>query len=191
MVKVSNFPFEKDVTAFDFDFQPSINKDIITDLLTLRFIDKNENIVFLGPPGTGKTHLSVSIGMEAASKRFSTYFISCHDLIQNLKKAHLENRLNSRMKHYSKYKVLIIDEIGYLPLDITGSNLLFQLITLRYEKKSTIVTTNLQFSRWGEIFGDNTIANAILDRLLHHSTLLKINGPSYRIKDKLKDTKNS
>ncbi len=183
MIKVSHFPFEKTIDDFDFSFQESVNQKMIKDHVSLRFLDNHENIIFLGPPGTGKTHLSTAIGIAAASKRISTYFISCHDLVQQLKKAHLENRLDVRIKHFTKYKLLIIDEIGYLPLDTLGSNMLFQLITKRYEKKSTIVTTNLTFSKWGEVFGDNVIANAILDRLLHHSTIHKISGNSYRTKD--------
>lgn len=185
MVKVSNFPFEKGIHDYDFDFQPSINKSQVLDLSTLRFIGNNENILFVGPSGVGKTHLATSIGIESAKKRYSTYFISCHDLITQLNKAHFENKLESKLKHYSKYRVLIIDEIGYLPVDKQGANLLFQLIAKRYEKKCTIVTTNQPFSKWGEVFDDNVLANAILDRLLHHSHIIKINGQSYRIKDKI------
>ena len=136
-----------------------------------------------GTPGTGKTHLATAIGIEAARKRNITYFITCHDLIQTLRKAHDENRLESRLKHFSKYKLLIIDEIGYLPVDKTGANLLFQLIAKRYEHNSTIITTNQPFSKWGDVFSDSMLANAILDRLLHHSHVLKMVGPSYRTKD--------
>ncbi|MBP1925615.1 DNA replication protein DnaC [Sedimentibacter acidaminivorans] len=112
-----------------------------------------------------------------------THFITCHDLIQNLRKAYNENRLEARLKHYSKYKVLVIDEIGYLPVDQLGANLFFQLITKRYERNSTIITTNQPFSKWGDVFSDMTLDNAILDRLLHHSHVIKIIGPSYRTKD--------
>lgn len=124
----------------------------------------------------------IAIGVAAASARQITYFISCHDLIQQLNKAHSENRLEAKLKHFSKYKLLIIDEIGYLPVDKQGANLFFQLIAKRYEKNSTIITTNQSFSKWGEVFSDVTIANAILDRLLHHSHIIKITGPSYRLK---------
>ena len=182
-ISVAGFPFVKRLSEFDYDFQPSINKAQIKDLGTLRFMEKKENILFFGTPGVGKTHLAVSIGIEAASKRQLTYFISCHDLIQNLRKAYHENRLETRLKHYSKYRLLIIDEIGYLPIDQLGANLFFQLITKRYEHNSTIVTTNQPFSKWGEVFSDATLANAILDRLLHHSHVIKIVGPSYRTKD--------
>ena len=123
--------------------------------------------------------------MEAAQKRYITYFISCHDLIAQLCLAYRENRLESRLRHYSKYKLLIIDEIGYLPIDKLGANLFFQLIARRYEKNSTIITTNQPFSKWAEVFDDSVIAAAILDRLLHHSTIINITGKSYRTKDKL------
>ena len=182
-ITVAGFPFVKKVEDFNFDFQPSVNKAEIKDLCTLRFIENKENILFYGTPGVGKTHLATAIGVEAASKRYLTYFVSCHDLIQNLRKAYDENRLEARLKHYNKYKLLIIDEIGYLPIDKLGANLFFQLITKRYEHNSTIITTNQPFSKWGDVFSDMTLANAILDRLLHHSHIIKIVGPSYRTKD--------
>lgn len=182
-VHTANFPFLKTLDDFDFTWQPGINKQEIYGFKDLRFIDNKENILFVGNPGVGKTHLSVSIGIEAARNRKITYFITCNDLILNLKKAMLENRLEARLKNYAKYKVLILDELGYLPMDDLSGKLFFQLIARRYEKNSTIVTTNKPFSEWGEIFGDQVIANAILDRLLHHSHVIKITGRSYRTKD--------
>lgn len=187
MVKVGSFPHKKEVKDFDFSFQPSINKDQILDFLTLRFLTTQENIVFLGPSGVGKTHLATSIGIAAAKRRYSTYFIKCHDLLQQLKRANLENRLDSRLKHFSKYKLLIIDELGYLPINKEDSKLFFQLIDMRYEKKSTILTTNINFNAWDDIFYDPVIANAILDRVLHHAHVVPINGKSYRLKDHFKD----
>jgi|SRR5690554_3526243 DNA replication protein DnaC len=185
MVKIAAFPHLKEIKDFDFSFQPSINQQQILDFLTLRFIEEKENIVFLGPSGVGKTHLATAIGISAAKKRTSTYFIKCHDLIQNLKKARLENRLDTRLKHYSKYKLLIIDEIGYLPIDKEDAKLFFQLIDLRYEKRSTIFTTNSNFKEWDQIFQDPKLANAILDRILHHASVVSITGDSYRLKDHL------
>ena len=185
LVKMAGFPYHKTLEDFNFDFQPSINKDKIMDLKNLRFLENKENILFVGSPGVGKTHLATSIGIEAASNRYSTYFISCHDLVTNLKKANYENRLQEKLKNYEKYSLLIIDEVGYLPIDKEGGNLLFQLINKRYEKHSTIITTNITFDKWGELFGDIMIANAILDRLIHHSTIFNITGKSYRIKDKV------
>ncbi len=190
-ITVSAFPFKKEIEDFDFDYQPSINKQQILELNNLGFISKHENILFVGPSGVGKTHLATSIGITAAKKRYSVYFISCHDLITQLNKAHFENKLDARIKHFCRYELLIIDEIGYLPVDKQGANLFFQLIAKRYEKHSTIVTTNQTFNKWGEVFSDNVLANAILDRLLHHSTIINIKGTSYRIKDKLEHWEDS
>lgn len=184
-ITVSAFPYKKEIEDFDFDYQPSINKQEIAELNNLGFLTKHENILFVGPSGVGKTHLATSIGITAAKKRYSVYFISCHDLITQLNKAHFENKLESRIKHFCRYELLIIDEIGYLPVDKQGANLFFQLIAKRYEKHSTIITTNQTFNKWGDVFSDNVLANAILDRLLHHSHVINIKGTSYRIKDKL------
>ncbi|MCI0184871.1 Insertion sequence IS5376 putative ATP-binding protein [Acidibacillus sp. S0AB] len=185
MVKVGAFPHRKELVDFDFAFQPSVNKQQMQDFASLRFIEGNENIVFLGPSGVGKTHLATSIGIAAAKKRISTYFIKCHDLIQNLKRAMLENRLEARLKHYTKYKLLIIDEIGYLPIEPEDAKLFFQLIDMRYEKRSTILTTNVNFRAWDEVFREPKLANAILDRILHHATVVTIIGDSYRLKNHL------
>lgn len=185
-VRTAGFPFIKTFEDFDFSFQPTINKEQVLDFKNLRFIENKENIIFVGSPGVGKTHLATSIGIVAAKNRDSTYFINCNDLISNLKKANSENRFMNRLNHYAKYKVLIIDEMGFLPIDTEGANMLFQLINKRYENHSTIITTNKPFGKWHEIFGDVTLANAILDRLLHHSHIININGNSYRLKDKMK-----
>ena len=191
LVRMAGFPYQKTLDDFEFDFQPGINKEEILDFKNLRFIENKENILFVGSPGVGKTHLATAIGIEAARNRYSTYFISCHDLITALKKANYENRLYDKIKNYEKYSVLIIDEVGYLPMDIEGANLLFQLINKRYEKHTTIITTNKPFGQWGELFGDNMIANAILDRLVHHSHIVNITGKSYRLKDKIKIDSNT
>ena len=183
MVKTGAFPHFKSLDDFDFTYQESLNRSQIMDFTNHRFIKEKENIVFLGSSGVGKTHLATSIGISAAKKRISTYFIKCHDLIMHLKKAKLENRLDARLKNYTRYSLLIIDELGYLPIDSEDSKLFFQLIDKRYEKKSTIITTNINFNKWDKVFMDPIIANAILDRVLHHAHVVNITGKSYRVKD--------
>lgn len=184
MITTSHFPFVKTFEDYDFSYQPRLNKDEILDLKNLRFIETADNIVFLGTPETGKTHLAISIGVECAKGRYQTYFINCNDLIMQLKKAKHENTLARRLKHFTSYSVLIIDEVGFLPIEAEDSNLLFQLISMRYEKHPTIFTTNKSFNHWGEVFGDSVIANAMLDRILHHSKVFQIIGPSFRMKGK-------
>lgn len=181
MIVTSHFPFVKTFEDYDFNYQPRLNKDEILDLKNLRFIETNDNIVFMGTPGTGKTHLAISIGIECAKNRYQTYFINCNELILQLK---MENTLARRLKHFTSYSVLIIDEVGFLPIESEDSNLLFQLISMRYEKHPTIFTTNKSFNHWGEVFGDSVIANAMLDRILHHCKVFQIIGPSYRMKGK-------
>lgn len=184
-LKISHFPFMKTIDDFDFQYQPSLNKSQIMDLLSLRFIEQNENILFIGSSGVGKTHLATALGIEATSKRNSTYFVHFNDLMTKFKVAAQEGRIEAVVKHYSKYRVLIIDEIGYLPIDKDSANGFFQLVASRYERRPIILTTNQPLSKWGEVFGDYTLANAIIDRLVHHSYIIKITGQSYRIKGKL------
>jgi len=183
-ITVSSFPYIKTINDFDFSYQPTVNKQKILDLSTLRFMEEKTNIIFMGSPGTGKTHLATALGIEAAGQRISTYFINFAQLMEKLKNAAKENRVEQVVKHYLKYSLLIIDEIGYLPVDKDASYGFFQLIAARYENRSTILTTNQPFSKWGDVFGDVVIANAIIDRLVHHCEVIKINGMSYRIKGK-------
>ncbi len=187
LIRAAAFPFKKTLEDFDFDFQPSINKDEIYDLATLRFVEDKSNILFVGNSGVGKTHLAVALGIKATEHRYSVYFITCHALIMKLNKAQKENRLDKMLRHMCQYRILIIDEIGYLPVDKEGSNLFFQLINIRYGNKSTIITTNMPFSKWSDVFYDATLANAVLDRLLHYSSVIRITGNSYRIKDKVEE----
>ena len=153
--------------------------------MTLRFIEKGENVIFCGTPGVGKTNLAVSIGIAAAKKRYCVYFITFQELISQLKKAASENRLEARIKWFCRYKLLIIDELGYQRMDVDSANLFFNLIAKRYEKLSTIITTNSPFSKWSDIFQEPVLTNALLDRLLHHCSVININGPSYRLKDQM------
>lgn len=181
-VKMAGFPRITTLQEFDFSYQPTINESQINDFASLRFLEKKENIIFYGNSGVGKTHLATAIGVIAARNRDSTYFIKCSQLMNDLHKAHLEGKINEKLKKLGSYKLLIIDELGYLPINKEDSKLFFQLIDRRYEKFSTIITTNINFSQWDEIFGDAIIANAIIDRILHHSHVVTIKGKSYRLK---------
>ena len=186
-VHAAAFPFLKTLSDFDFSFQPSVSEAQMQEFCSLGFMERAENIVFLGSSGVGKTHLATAIGISAAQHHNITYFIKCHDLIQQLKKAKLENRLEQRLKHINRYKLLIIDEIGYLPIEKEDANLFFQLIDMRYEKKSIILTNNINFGDWDKVFYDAVVADAILNRVLHHSHVVSITGDSYRLKDIIQD----
>ena len=185
-MKSAVFPVKKTLEEFDFEFQKSIDKKVIEDLATLRFVHNSENVVFLGPPGIGKSHLAIALGIEAVKAGVSVYFTNTGNLIERLKTANQEGMLEKKLRDLMKYKVLIIDEIGYLPLDEEGAHCLFQLISKRYEKSSMILTSNKSYGEWGDIFKDHVIAAAVLDRILHHSTTINIRGESYRLKERKK-----
>jgi len=184
--KMARFPFIKTLDQFDFSFQPSIDQRQIKELATLRFIENGENVIFLGPPGVGKTHLAIALGLKAVAQGYGVYFITVHELIDALARDYSENRMAERMKLLCRPKLLIIDEMGYLPLDRTGASFFFQLVSRRYERGSIIITSNKSYGDWGSIFSDSIIASAILDRLLHHSTTINIRGESYRLREKKK-----
>ncbi|MCS3916059.1 DNA replication protein DnaC [Caldanaerobacter subterraneus subsp. tengcongensis MB4] len=150
------------------------------------FVHRAENVIFLGPPGVGKTHLVVALAVEALSQGIPVYFITLSKLIEDLKKGYEENRLDRKMRNYIRPRLLVVDEVGYLPLDNLGANLFFQLISARYERGSIILTSNKGFGEWGELMGDPVLATAVLDRLLHHAHIINIRGNSYRLKDRLK-----
>jgi len=180
-LQISKLPYLKSLESFDFSFQPSIDKAVINDLRTQRYIYSGANIIFLGPPGVGKTHLAIGLGLEALDSGKRLYFINAMELIEKLVKAESDGKLRRYISSLNNYDVLIIDEFGYVPLDSRGSYCFFQLICSRYEKKSIIFTSNKSYSQWGEIFHDTAIATAILDRILHHCTSVNIKGKSYRM----------
>jgi DNA replication protein DnaC len=183
---MARFPFQKSLDSSDFKFQPSIDPKVIRELATGRFLADADNILLLGPPGVGKTHLAVGIGLRACALDFRTAFTTASGLITTLTRAHQENRIEEKLKQLVQPKLLIIDEIGYLPLDRLGANLFFQLVSRRYERGSILITSNQSLAGWGQVFGDQVIATAILDRLLHHSTIINVKGESYRLKEKRK-----
>ncbi len=186
-VKLAGFPYRKGIDSFDFSFQPSLDKKLIKELLTLRFLSDGTNVVLLGPPGVGKTHLAVSIGMAVCQAGHQVYFTSAADLVGGLVKSYGMGKFDSKMRFYCRPSLLIIDEVGYLPLDRQASNLLFELISKRYENSSSIIlTSNRGYGEWGSMFAEPVIASAVLDRLLHHSVTINIRGESYRLRDKRK-----
>lgn len=183
-MRLAHLPFQKTLTEFDFGYQPSLDEGQIRELAALSFAEQAHNVILLGPPGVGKTHLAVALGIEGIQNGMGVYFVTAQALVDDLRQAHAENRLERRMRVYLAPKILIVDEVGYLPFDTLGATMLFQLVSARYERGSIILTSNKSFAQWGEVFTDPIIATAILDRLLHHSHVVNIRGDSYRLKDK-------
>ena len=178
----SRLPAVKTLDTFDFAFQPSIDRAQVQSLHALSFLDRKENVIFLGPAGVGKTHLAISLAIAAAERGRRVYYGTLADLVLSLVEAERQGRLRERLATLRHPALLIVDEIGYLPITGNGTNLFFQLVNARYEKASTILTSNKSFKEWGEIFGDPVAATAMLDRLLHHCHIVNIKGNSYRLR---------
>lgn len=178
----AKLPSYKVIEDFDFTFQPSIDKRIINDCMTCSFIKENKNIVFIGKPGTGKTHLSIAISIKALIKGYKVLFSSVSEILHNLNAAKADNTYYKKLDYYLKPDLLILDELGFKKIPNYSADDFFDIISRRYEQGSVIITTNKSFEKWKDIFSDNTLASAILDRIVHHSTIIRINGPSYRTK---------
>jgi DNA replication protein DnaC len=185
-LKLAKFPVVKTIDGFDFAFQPDLDKQTVLSLFALSFMQERENIILIGPSGVGKTHLAIALGVAACQGGYTSYFTTFQNLLETLRKAQEQNRLRRKLLTYEKPHLLIIDELGYLPLNRSEANLFFLLVSSRYEKGSIVLTSNKNYIDWGSLFPDEGIAAAILDRLIHYSKTIKIQGQSYRLAMKKK-----
>jgi DNA replication protein DnaC len=183
-IRFARFPSRKSLEEFDFDHQGSLKRDTITHLGTLDFITAKENVVFLGPPGTGKTHVSIGLGMRACQAGHRVAFATAAEWVARLADAHHAGKLQAELVKLGRIPLIIVDEVGYIPFEAEAANLFFQLVSSRYERASLIVTSNKPFGRWGEVFGDDVVAAAMIDRLVHHAEVISMKGDSYRLKDR-------
>ncbi|MFG1795820.1 IS21-like element helper ATPase IstB [Nocardia sp. NPDC049149] len=183
-IRAARFPSRKSLEEFDFDHQRSLKRDTITHLGTLDFITAKENVVFLGPPGTGKTHLSIGLSIRACQAGHRVAFATAAEWVARLAEAHAAGKLQAELIKLGRIPLLVVDEVGYIPFESEAANLFFQMVSSRYERASLIVTSNKPFGRWGEVFGDDIVAAAMIDRLVHHAEVISLKGDSYRLKDR-------